>query len=179
MKKKLLNIGIISTCVTLALSGSVFALVPTIGGYLSRGVDDMCYYVDSSANAYTSYINTGINRWTNSGYSPRHFINMTAVSSNYATDVDYYAMNADDMIVGICYSTDNGNMYSLSIEIRNEDGLPYEYIVCYMDMNNKHDRGSSYLIRVSTYKYDDQNHIISASYNILPFPTLNKICLSL
>ena len=33
-----------------------------------------------------------------------------------------------------------------------------------MDMNNKHDRGSSYLIRVSTYKYDDQNHIISASY---------------
>lgn len=97
MKKKLLNIGIISTCVTLALSGSVFALVPTVGGYLSRGVDNMCYYVDSSANSYTSYINTGINRWTNGGHSPSDFINMTAVSSNYATDVDYYAVNAEDM----------------------------------------------------------------------------------
>ena len=80
--------------------------------------------------------------------------------------MEKFFIETDDMIVGICYSTDNGNMYSLSIEIRNEDGLPYEYIVCYMDMNNKYkyDRGSSYLIRVSTYKYDDQNHIISASY---------------
>lgn len=99
MKKKLLNIGIISTCMTLALSSSAFALVPTVGGYLSRGVDNMCYYVDSSASSYTSYINTGINRWTNSGHSPSDFINMTAVSSNYATDVDYYAMNAPDMYV--------------------------------------------------------------------------------
>ena len=132
MKKKLLNIGIISTCVTLALSGSAFAIVPTIGGYLSRGVDDMCYYVDSSANAYTSYINTGINRWANSGYSPRHFINMTAVSSNYATDVDYYAMDAEDMLVygaiaetlfysssGVCLSG-NSPYYYAEISINND-----------------------------------------------------------
>jgi len=98
MKKKILNIGIISTCCALAMSNVAFALVPTIGGYLSRGVGKMCYYVDSSANSYTSYINTGINRWTNSGYSPSNFIKMTAVSSNYATDVDYYAVNEDDML---------------------------------------------------------------------------------
>ncbi|MBQ9809176.1 MAG: hypothetical protein IJM55_09965 [Ruminococcus sp.] len=78
--------------------------------------------------------------------------------------MEKFFVETDNMIVGICYSTDNGNIYSLSIEIRNENGLPYEYIVCYMDMNNKHDRFPSYLLRVSTYKYDNQNHIISASY---------------
>lgn len=78
--------------------------------------------------------------------------------------MEKFFIETDDMIVGICYRTDNGNMYSLSIEIRNADGLPCEYIVCYMDMNKKHDRFSSYLLRFSTYKYDHQNHIISASY---------------
>lgn len=98
MKKKLLNVGIISACLTLAMSTVSLATVPTIGGYLSRGVGSICYYVDSSASSYTSYINTGINRWTNSGYSPT-LIHMTAVSSNYATDVDYYAQNASEFIV--------------------------------------------------------------------------------
>lgn len=99
MKKKLLNIGIISACCTLAMSSAAFALVPKIGGYLSRGVDNMCYYVDSTASEYTSYINTGINRWTNSGHSPSDFINMTAVSSNYATDVDYYGYPGEDFLI--------------------------------------------------------------------------------
>lgn len=98
MKKKMLNIGILSACCTLAMSNVAFALVPTIGGYFSRGVSNMCYYVDSSASSYTSNINTGINRWTNSGYSPSNYINMTAVSSNYATHVDYYALNAVDCL---------------------------------------------------------------------------------
>ena len=100
MKRKMLNIGIVSACCALAMSNVAFALVPTVGGYLSRGVDNMCYYVDSSASAYTSYINTGINRWTNSGHSPSDFINMTAVSSNYATDVDYYAQEQEDFFAG-------------------------------------------------------------------------------
>lgn len=98
MKKKMLNIGILSACCTLAMSNVAFALVPTIGGYFSRGVSNMCYYVDSSASSYTSNINTGINRWTNSGYSPSNYINMTAVSSNYATHVDYYAQEPEDCI---------------------------------------------------------------------------------
>ena len=98
MKKKILKIGIVSACCTLALSNVAFALVPTIGGYLQRGVDNMCYYVDSTASSYTSYINTGISRWTNGGHSPSDFINMTAVSSNYATDVDYYAQPNEDFV---------------------------------------------------------------------------------
>ena len=102
MKKKMIKIGIISACCTLAMSTVALAAVPVIGGYLSRGVDSMCYYVDSTASSYTSYINTGINRWTNSGYSPSDFINMTAVSLNYATDVDYYAQGMDDFIIVSC-----------------------------------------------------------------------------
>lgn len=96
MKKKLINVGIIAVCFTLALSSIALAYVPVIGGKLSRGVSKMCYYVDSTASKYTSYINTGINRWTNSGFSPSNFIKMTAVSSNYATDVDYYADAKDE-----------------------------------------------------------------------------------
>ena len=98
MKKKILKVGMISACCTLAMSAVAFATVPVIGGYLSRGVDRMCYYVDSSASTYTSSINTSISRWTNGGHSPSDFINMTAVSSNYATDVDYYAKDMMDMI---------------------------------------------------------------------------------
>lgn len=100
MKKNIAKIGILAACTTLAMASSAFALVPRNGGYLTRGVDNMCYYVDSSASSYTSYINTGINRWTSSGYSPSDFINMTAVSSNYATDVDYYGLDMADMYYG-------------------------------------------------------------------------------
>ena len=99
MKKKIFSIGIISVCCALAMSSVAFASVPVLGGRLSRGVSDMCYYVDSTASSYTSYINTGIKRWTNSGYSPSNFIKMTAVSSNWATDVDYYAKNGKDMLI--------------------------------------------------------------------------------
>ena len=104
MKRNILNIGILSTCCTLALSSTAFALVPTIGGYMSRGVDNMCYYVDSTASAYTSYINTGISRWTNGGHSPSDFINMTAVSSNYATAVDYYGQTEDEFLSGYSFA---------------------------------------------------------------------------
>lgn len=114
MKKKITKIGIISACCTLAMSTVALATIPTIGGYLSRGVSGMCYYVDSTANSYTSYINTGINRWTNSGYSPSDFINMTAVSSNYATDVDYYAQDMEEFAIPSClaetsYFTSSGS----------------------------------------------------------------------
>lgn len=78
--------------------------------------------------------------------------------------MEKFFIETDNMLIGICYMTDNGNIYNLSIETRNEDGLPYEYIVCYMDMNSKGRQLSSYLIRLATYKYDNHNHIISASY---------------
>lgn len=114
MKKKILSVGIISACCTFVMSNMAFAAVPVVGGKLSRGVSSMCYYVDSTASSYTSYINTGINRWTNSGYSPSNFIRMTAVSSNYATAVDYYAKNYFDFVVPSClaetsYYTSSGS----------------------------------------------------------------------
>lgn len=124
MKKKLLNIGIISACITLSMSTVAMAAVPTIGGYLSRGVDDMNYYVDSSASSYTSYINTGINRWTSSGYSPSDFINMTAVSSNYATDVDYYAQDAEEFMAYSCLAE---TTYFTSSGLGVTGGAPYYY----------------------------------------------------
>lgn len=124
MKKKILKIGIISACCTLALSNVAFALVPTIGGYLQRGVDSMCYYVDSTASSYTSYINTGISRWTNGGHSPSDFINMTAVSSNYATDVDYYAQPEEDFI--LAFSIAETSFFSSS-GISGSGSVPYYY----------------------------------------------------
>lgn len=102
MKKKMLSIGIISACCTIAMSTVALAAVPVLGGYLSRGVDSMCYYVDSTASPYTTYINSGINRWTNSGYSPSDFINLTAVSSNYATEIDYYAQDMLEFVMPSC-----------------------------------------------------------------------------
>lgn len=124
MKKNVVKIGILSACCALAMTSIAFAKVPTLGGYLSRGVDRMCYYVDSSASSYTSSINTGINRWTNSGYSPSDFIHMTAVSSNYATDVDYYAFDEEDFPVS---SVTALTTYFSSSGMGTSDARPYYY----------------------------------------------------
>lgn len=133
MKKKLLSVGIISACCMLAMSSMALAAVPVLGGHLSRGVSGMCYYVDSTANTYTSYINTGISRWTNGGHSPSNFINMTAVSSNYATAVDYYAKNYKDFIAQSClaetsYFTSSGSGCS--------SGIAYYYTEIVINKDN-------------------------------------------
>lgn len=124
MKKNILKVGMLAACCTLAMASSAFALVPRLGGYLSRGVDAMCYYVDSSASSYTSYINTGISRWTNNSHSPSDYINMTAVSSNYATDVDYYGLDEDDL-----YSSGSlaETYYFNSSGIEASDSRPYYF----------------------------------------------------
>ena len=133
MKKKILKVGMISACCTLAMSAVAYATIPVIGGYLSRGVDNMCYYVDSSASSYTSYINTGITRWTNGGHSPSNFINMTAVSSNYATDVDYYAKDMMDMFaVGALAET----MYFTSSGGSSAGANPYYYAEITINIDN-------------------------------------------
>lgn len=87
MKKFFLMLGI---CSTILLSSVVFADVPRNYFELQRGISRMCYYVDSSANDYVDLINTGIRRWTQSGYSPSGVITMIPVSSTSATDVDIY-----------------------------------------------------------------------------------------
>ena len=54
----------------------------------SRGVANTCYYINSSASSYTSKINKAANLWEYNGWD--NPIYMTAVSSNYATHMDFY-----------------------------------------------------------------------------------------
>lgn len=53
----------------------------------TRGVTNTCYYVDSSANAYTSKINEAARSWA----SLNNPIKNTAVASNKGTHIDFYA----------------------------------------------------------------------------------------
>lgn len=53
----------------------------------SRGVKNTCYYIDSSASAYTWMINTAAQQWAS---MPNNIVN-TPVSSNYATHIDIYS----------------------------------------------------------------------------------------
>lgn len=86
MKKILM---LISAVIVLSLNVA-FASVPRNYFELQRGISRMCYYVDESADDYVSLINTGIKRWTQSGYTPTGAITMIPVSSTSATDVDIY-----------------------------------------------------------------------------------------
>lgn len=70
------------------LSTNAFAYNP-IGGKFSRGVSNTCYYVDSTASAYTSRINAAANNWVDTGFGWNP-IYMTPVSSSYLTHMDFY-----------------------------------------------------------------------------------------
>lgn len=80
------------TIITCVLSSSVFAMTPTYtnDAKFSRSVGNCCYYVDSAASGYTNQINDAAYNWENTGYGWNP-IYMTAVSSNYATHIDFYA----------------------------------------------------------------------------------------
>lgn len=67
---------------------------------LKEGVGNICYYIDSSASSYTSIINSAINNWVDTGYGWNP-IYVTPVSSNYATDIDFYLRYGDDMSADI------------------------------------------------------------------------------
>lgn len=84
--KKMWILSILLCC--LLLSTSVFAYNP-IGGKFSRGVSNTCYYVDSTASAYTTRINAAANNWVNTGHGWNP-IYMTPVSSSYLTHMDFY-----------------------------------------------------------------------------------------
>ncbi len=79
---------ILTICV---FSCSVFAMTPTYtnDAKYSRGVSNACYYIDGTASGYTSNINSAANNWVDTGYGWNP-IYMTAVSSNYATHMDFY-----------------------------------------------------------------------------------------
>lgn len=72
-------------------SCSIFAMTPTYtnDAKFTRGVSNCCYYIDSTASSYTSNVNSAANNWVDTGYGWNP-IYMTAVSSNYATHMDFY-----------------------------------------------------------------------------------------
>ena len=75
-----------------ALGCSVFAMTPTYenDAKFTRGVGNCCYYIDGTASGYYSNIVAAANNWEDTGYGWNP-IYMTAVSSNYATHMDFYS----------------------------------------------------------------------------------------
>lgn len=95
MKKKIrICCLLLILCGIVSLLKGVYAMTPTYPNDMkfSRGVGNVCYYVDSSANSYINYINTAINNWVDTGYGWNP-IYVTPVSSNYATHIDVYSKN--------------------------------------------------------------------------------------
>lgn len=94
MKKKII-FSVLAMIMIFSLSKSIFADNLYIGGKLSRGVGNMYYYVDSTASGYTSLINNAVDNWVDTGYGWNP-IYMAPVASNYATDMDFYAVYSLD-----------------------------------------------------------------------------------
>lgn len=100
----------------LGTSETILAMTPTFpnDARFTRGVDNTCYYIDSSATGYTSAINSAANNWMYTGWD--NPIYMTAVSSNYATHIDFYgkSQNSELGLIWGAYGftsfwDDNGN----------------------------------------------------------------------
>lgn len=91
MKKSKLKVAMLSAILAIGMSGKAFAMTPTIpnGIKFTRGVGNCCYYVDGSASGYSGQISSASNNWVDTGYGWNP-IYMTAVSSNYATHMDFY-----------------------------------------------------------------------------------------
>lgn len=77
----------------------------------SRPITNTCYWIDSSASMFTSHINAAAKDWTHYD-SP---LNMTAVSSSYATHMDFYGKTneflGNDGTIGATYHYKNGGAY--------------------------------------------------------------------
>lgn len=83
----------------------------------SRGVANTCYYINSTASSYTSKINKAADLWEYNGWD--NPIYMTAVSSNYATHMDFYGetpstdsnLNANTNAYTKVFDSSGKNMY--------------------------------------------------------------------
>lgn len=97
MRKKTLFLTLILAiiCITFCFSSNVYAAqqyeAPYTNYRLIRGVSNMYYYVDSSANSYIPLINNSVNNWIDTGYGWNP-IYMYPVASNYATEIDFYVL---------------------------------------------------------------------------------------
>lgn len=114
-KKKIVFFLIIITVIIGVFSSTCYAINPILGHVYSRGVGSACYYVSSSASGYTSTINAAAYNWmyTGCGANP---IYLTAVSSSYATHMDFYVKgptafggNYEDILAATTYYTSSSN----------------------------------------------------------------------
>ena len=91
----------------------------------TRGVTNTCYYVDSSANTYTSKINEAARSWA----SLNNPIKNTAVASNKGTHIDFYARtsNQDSAVNGTYAYTALFDDKGVKIPARNNEGATKNY----------------------------------------------------
>ncbi len=77
----------------------------------SRAISNTCYWIHSSASGFTPYINAAAADWA----SKSNPLNMTAVSSSYATHIDFYGKSneflGNDGTLGATYHYKNGGAY--------------------------------------------------------------------
>lgn len=94
MKKRIKRMTFMALALATCVGGSIFAMTPTMPNNVrfSRGVSNCCYYIDWNASSYQDQIVSAANNWVDTGYGWNP-IYMTAVSSNYATHMDFYGRN--------------------------------------------------------------------------------------
>lgn len=127
-------------------TGNIFARTPTFpnNAKYTRGVGKTCYYVDSSANGYTNLINSAINNWVDTGYGWNP-IYVTAVSSNYATHMDFYGKNnwsSSVLDAGMRGHTSYWNTDGSAVARYENQKPTYNYFYTETEMNT--DRSDSY-----------------------------------
>lgn len=165
---------ILSFCI---ISCDVFAMTPTFtnDAKFTRGVSNCCYYVDSTASGYTSNINSAANNWVDTGYGWNP-IYMTAVSSNYATHMDFYGRTPSsdsylsDSVVGYTsFWNSNGTLVTAKKDIPSYN---YFYTEIVMNLSSS----DSYDIRAAKH---EMGHAFGLghtenTYSIM-FPNINYI----
>ncbi len=94
MRKKIKRMTFMALTLATCVGGSIFARTPTMPNDVrfSRGVSNCCYYIDWTASSYQDQVVSAANNWEDTGYGWNP-IYMTAVSSNYATHMDFYGRN--------------------------------------------------------------------------------------
>lgn len=165
---------------TLIINCSVYAMTPTYpnDAKFSRSVSNACYYVDSSASAYTSSINAAASNWEDTGYGWNP-IYMTAVASNYATHIDFYAATPatniylNSTVAGITsYWYSNGTVLTMP---GNEPKTNYFYTEVMFNTTN-----------TGSYNYKTAKHEIGHAFGLkhyvnhysIMYPTLDGMYVS-
>lgn len=132
MKKDYLII--FSIIIFMILAYDVSAMTPTFPNEIrfSRGVGNTCYWISNTASNYGSEINSAANNWMYTGWD--NPIYMTAVSSNYATHMDFYGVHlgsASDVLAYTLFFNDYG------MEISSQNGnTNYFYTEIWLNTNS-------------------------------------------